>query len=208
MNEAVAPSIMGRPRDPGVDQRVTRAAIQLYGDVGWSGFTIESVAKVARVGKASIYRRWPSKETLMAYAWERQMLHVEDVDTGTARGDLIELATQMVELYAGESGRAAARVISEAAVVPALAQTLESQRRDQIGAARAIVKRAITRDELPPETPVTILLDCLVGGALLHVLTTPPQLHAPLRQNPEEVAVRLVDYLLPRGEATRTSPPA
>jgi AcrR family transcriptional regulator len=204
--EAATP--LGRPRDPGVDERVTRAAMELYGDIGWSGFTVEAVAKLARVGKASIYRRWPSAEALMTYAWEHRFTHVEDVDTGAVRGDLVELAAQMLELYVGESGRAALRVISEAATVPALAATLETQRRAQIQAARAIVRRAIERRELSSDTPVTILLDCLVGGAMLHVLSTPPERLPELRVEIPSVAARLVEFLLYNRTIGQAEPPA
>ena len=59
---------VGRPRDAGLDERVYRAALALYGRVGWSGFSIEAVAREGRVGKASIYLRWSSKAELLADA--------------------------------------------------------------------------------------------------------------------------------------------
>lgn len=43
----------GRPRDPDVDRRIIEAALQVFGLSGWSGFSMEAVARTAGVGKAS-----------------------------------------------------------------------------------------------------------------------------------------------------------
>ena len=58
----------GRPRDPGVDRRIARAALDLFADAGWAGFAMEAVARRAGVGKASLYLRWNSKEALLTDA--------------------------------------------------------------------------------------------------------------------------------------------
>ena len=58
------------------------------------------------IGKASLYLRWSSKEALLTDALSLRMARVTDVDTGTLRGDLIELAVQMLDLYAGPASRA------------------------------------------------------------------------------------------------------
>ena len=97
----------GRPRDPDVDRRVSQAALDLFGEAGWAGFAMETVARRAGVGKASLYLRWNSKEALLADAVTMRMSQVTDADTGTVRGDLTELAVQMLDLYAGPSSRAA-----------------------------------------------------------------------------------------------------
>src|SRR3954451_12445508 len=109
------PAAPGRPRDPEVDRRITQAALQVFGDAGWAGFTMETVARRAGVGKASLYLRWSSKEALLADAVTMRLARVADVDTGTLHGDLVELAHQMLEIYAGDTGRAAMRLALEAA---------------------------------------------------------------------------------------------
>ena len=95
----------GRPRDPGVDRRIARAALDLFADAGWAGFAMEAVARRAGVGKASLYLRWNSKEALLTDAVTWRLARVADVDTGTLRGDLVELATQMLDIYAGETSK-------------------------------------------------------------------------------------------------------
>jgi len=91
-----SPAQAGRPRDPDVDRRVADAAITLFGETGWAGFSVEAVAKQASVGKASIYLRWPTKEALLVEALRLRVGIIDDVDTGSLREDLIRLARQIV----------------------------------------------------------------------------------------------------------------
>ncbi|HWG02637.1 MAG TPA: helix-turn-helix domain-containing protein, partial [Trebonia sp.] len=88
----------GRPRDPELDRRIAQAALDLFGEAGWAGFAMEAVARRAGVGKASVYLRWSTKEALLTDAVTIRLTRVADVDTGTLRGDLTELAVQMLDL--------------------------------------------------------------------------------------------------------------
>src|SRR6516162_6271363 len=118
----------GRPRHPDVDRKIAQAALDLFGEAGWAGFAMDTVARRAGVGKASLYLRWNSKEALLADAVTMRMSRVTDVDTGTLRGDLTELAIQMLDLYAGPSSRAALRLSLEAGAIPGVAEHYESIR--------------------------------------------------------------------------------
>ena len=85
-----------RSLDPRVERsRVTilRAALEELGAVGYGGFTIESVAKRAGVGKSTIYRHWPDKLALIADAF-RTLHETEgpDLSTGTARERVVRVA--------------------------------------------------------------------------------------------------------------------
>ena len=186
----------GRPRDPDVDRRIAQAALDLFGEAGWAGFAMEAVARRAGVGKASLYLRWTSKETLLTDAVTMRMSRVTDADTGTLRGDLAELAAQMLDLYAGSSSRAALRLALEAEAIPGVAEYYQGIRRSHVLAARAIVRRGIERGEVAPDTPVTLLLDTLTGGAMMHVLTTPTDHKASLSRGIRTHAEQLVSFLL------------
>ncbi|WP_238019067.1 TetR/AcrR family transcriptional regulator [Dactylosporangium sp. AC04546] len=186
----------GRPRDPEVDRRIARAALDVFGDGGWAGFAMETVARRAGVGKASLYLRWSTKEALLTDAVNTGLVRVSDVDTGTLHGDLVELATQILGLYAGPSSRAALRLSLEAAAIPGVGEHYAAMRTAQIRAARAIVRRGIDRAELPATASVTMLLDTLIGGAMMHALSTPPDRRAALAADTAGHARRLVDFLL------------
>ncbi|WP_436532314.1 TetR/AcrR family transcriptional regulator [Actinoplanes sp. HUAS TT8] len=193
---SVTPAGPGRPRDPEVDRRITQAALDVFGDAGWAGFAMEPVARRAGIGKATLYLRWSSKEALLTDALTAGLPRISDVDTGTLHGDLVELATQMVGLYAGPCSKAALRLNLEAASIGGVAEHYAQLRTSQIAAARDIIRRGIDRGELPGGTSVTLLLDTLAGGAMMHALTTPPGERAALTAGAAEHARELVDFLL------------
>jgi AcrR family transcriptional regulator len=186
----------GRPRDPDVDRRVADAAIALFGEAGWAGFSVEAVAKRACVGKASIYLRWQTKEALLVDALRRRVGTIAEVDTGSLRGDLVKLACQMLDLYLGDAGRAALRLRLDGDLIPGLADQLDALQASQVLAARGIVRRGISRGEIPEGTSITLLLNTLVGGATTHVQSTPEELHDTLRAGATRYAEQLVDFLL------------
>jgi AcrR family transcriptional regulator len=195
MSTASATPLPGRPRDPGVDERVAEAAVALFGEVGWSGFNVDAVARRAGVGKASIYLRWPTKEALLAAALASRMGTIDEIDTGTTRGDLVALTRQLLGLYLGSSGRAAMRLTLDGDKIPEIQARNEAFARSQILAARAIVRRGIARGELPASTSVTVLLDTLCGGAVMHTLSTPPELRGRVAAGADAYAEELVDFV-------------
>jgi AcrR family transcriptional regulator len=179
-----------------VDRRIAQAALDLFADAGWAGFSMEAVARRAGVGKASLYLRWTTKEALLADAVTWRLGRVADVDTGTLRGDLVELATQVLDIYAGDTGRAAMRLTLEAASIPGMAEHGAAMRQAQARSAKAIVRRGIRRGEAAPGTSAALLLNTLTGGAMMLALSTPEERRADLARNTGARARRLVDFLL------------
>lgn len=188
--------VSGRPRDPGLEPRVHRAACRVYGRLGWSGFTIDAVAREAGVGKASIYLRWPERRSLLVDALVAELVHDSAVDTGTLRGDLLVLVRGYLSSYLGELKDAALRMTTEAPLTPELRETWEQWRALQVGAARATVRRGIARGELKPDSSVTLVLDTLLGAALMHALVSPEELGDRGAFDIEHYASELVNFVL------------
>jgi AcrR family transcriptional regulator len=186
----------GRPRDPAVEERVIDAALSLFGDAGWAGFNLEAVARGAGASKPSLYLRWSSKEELLDTALERRIAPSFIADTGSLKGDLSHLARALLDLYLGEHGRAALRLMLEGDVVDAVRPRFEALQRSQIRAARTIVERAVERKQLPADTSVTLLLDTLCGGAIMHAVGTPPSRRASVAANAAEYVEELVEFLV------------
>ena len=201
----------GRPRDPDVDRRVAQAAVAQFGEAGWQGFSVEAVARRAGVGKASIYLRWPTKSELLLDALKSSLGRIEDIARDTVRDDLLELTRHLMASYQGDVGAAFLRMTVEARQIPGVAEHWESLKQQQILAARAIVRRAIARGELPEGTSVTLLLDTLCGAASMHAQAAPAALRPAQQARAEEYAASLVDYVLaaasaaPRTRETHTS---
>lgn len=186
----------GRPRDPMLERRVQDAAVRLYGRVGWAGFTIDAVAREARVGKSSIYLRWPDNTALLLDTLQARIDVPYDVDTGSVRGDLLVLARSIFSLLTGDAGDALLRLSAEARLVPELAPRWEEFMAGNVTAMRNITRRAVTRDDLPADTPMTLLLDALFGGLLMQCLTTPPSRMTKLARDADNYTAGLVDLVL------------
>lgn len=182
----------GRPRDPDLERRVHDAVLAVYWETGWAGFTLDAVARRARVGRAALYSRWSSKAELLVEALEARSPLPVPVDTGTVRGDLVELARQLLDGYTGPGGLVTLRAALEARVHPDLLASLaETLNRSRLLTAREIVRRGIRRGELPAATPTTLLLELVTGAVLSHVLFA-----SATRSADDGYAERLVEVVL------------
>lgn len=187
---------VGRPRDAGLDDRVYQAALAVYGRQGWSGFSIEAVAREARVGKASIYLRWSSKADLLGAALNSFISDPSALDTGSLRSDLITLGMTSVEAGFGPHADAFLRLHGEAQHVPDLSDRWATLSHRQVKTARAMVRRAIARGELPADAPVTLLLDAVFGGILMNAIAAPPHLREKAKADAPSHLEALVDLVL------------
>jgi AcrR family transcriptional regulator len=172
--------LRGRPRSEKARKAILAAAAELLLARGLSAVSMDAVAERAGVSKATIYRWWPTKETLAldALYTEWAPAHPSPRDTGSLRGDLLALLRPWARLTSSRPyGRVIAALITEAQTDPVFAaeyrQRVVEPRRDQ---ARAVFRRAIERGEIPPDTNIEVALD-LLYGPLYHRLLHG---HAPL----------------------------
>ncbi len=78
-----------------LERAILDAALEQLSTVGWNGLTMEGVAAGAQTGKAAVYRRWPSKEDLVADALRAGLPRFDSApDLGSVREDLLELCRQ------------------------------------------------------------------------------------------------------------------
>ena len=101
---------VGRPREPRADRAILTAALELIAEHGVQALRVDDVASQAGVGKASIYRRYRSKDQLVTEAVGA--LVDEEIaipDSGSTRHDLLVLMREAVALYSG--GTLAARLM-------------------------------------------------------------------------------------------------
>lgn len=89
---AGAPRRAGRPRDESRDADILEAARVELAERGYDRMTMAGVAARASAGKATVYRRWPSKADLVIDSMvcaAQAAIGIEDVpDTGSLQGDL------------------------------------------------------------------------------------------------------------------------
>jgi AcrR family transcriptional regulator len=158
----------GRPRDAGADEAIMLASVEVLAEKGPAGFTVDAVAARAGCGKATIYRRWPSRANLLLDTAHRMGLEPALVDTGSLRDDLVQIMTQLgTKLRDTAAGRILPGVIAEAAVNPEMREVLGRFIRDRRSRPREAVQRGVDRGELPSDTDVELLLDVL-GGTVFY----------------------------------------
>ncbi|MFE1231980.1 TetR/AcrR family transcriptional regulator [Streptomyces sp. NPDC058745] len=102
-----------RRRGPVLERAILEATLEQLSTVGWSGLTMEGVAAGAQTGKAAVYRRWPSKEDLVADALRTALPTVEGPDLGNVRDDLYELCRRVRDAMYSRLGFALRAVIHE-----------------------------------------------------------------------------------------------
>src|SRR5258706_1007760 len=88
----------GRPRDGRVDRAIVTAALEVMAESGISELRMDEVAARAGVGKAAIYRRFESKDEMVAAAIGTLVSEIVVPDTGSTRADLVELMRESVVL--------------------------------------------------------------------------------------------------------------
>src|SRR5262249_55546407 len=62
-------AVRHRRRGEALEGAIYDAVVDELAEIGYAAFTIESVAARAHTGKASIYRRWPTKQDLVVAAF-------------------------------------------------------------------------------------------------------------------------------------------
>ncbi len=173
---AVPEARRGRPRDPAVVERVLRAAAELLFEVGFEHTTIDEVARRAGVAKATVYRRWASKDDLTREAVAGLLDYsVPLPDTGTLEGDLRAAYTASVRLVDRPGGPAWVRTVAqECAREPRIAQLVNQGIEARTQAARALLDRAVARGEARPGVDVRQLIDLIEGRLLSRALGYQP----------------------------------
>jgi AcrR family transcriptional regulator len=169
---------LGRPRNPVVDQAIVRAALELFIEHGVAGASIEKIAKRAGVAKTSIYRRWSSREALLAQAIEvaRDATgYTIDVIDHTAPRDFVRLLVEACEVIARpEIRKLMARLIGSVPDYPGLMQVYRETY--YLPRRRAFVRaleRAQAAGLLAADIDFETIADMLIG-ALMYRLLIPP----------------------------------
>ncbi|MEU1370915.1 TetR/AcrR family transcriptional regulator [Streptomyces sp. NPDC005803] len=156
----------GRPRRQDVDDRVLRAAVIELAATGFGAFSPVAVARRAGVAKGTVYLRWPTREQLALDAVAAVSERIEDVDTGTLRGDLLALADRIHAVVEGAHGQLLMRFYLESAIYPELYGRYEREVVEQrLTVVMAAVHRAAARGEARVGTDAQAVAEALTGGA-------------------------------------------
>ena len=164
----------GRPRSAIADEAIREAAVDLFAEHGFEGFSVEDVADHAGVSKATVYRRYPSKVDLIVEA--ASCLAADEItfpDSGNLRDDVRGLARSLVETFkTSPAGRVMPVMAFERKRYPELDAGYRRFLADRKTRTRRLLQRAIERGELPPDTDVAVMGSMLVGPIFHRLMIT------------------------------------
>jgi AcrR family transcriptional regulator len=199
------------PRSDGtcdVDPRVERsrrvileATLDELGEVGYGAFTVEGVARRAGVGKATVYRHWPGKLSLVADA-------IEHLRQPPAVGHDGPLRDRIVQLL-----RSLAVMVSDSRWAQCMPAIIDAAGRDDAvrefhhrfsAECRSVLVDLLDTGrrtgELPAELDPDLACEVLAGPIFYRKLMTPEPF-------PPELVDAVVDRVLPElrpGPVTRS----
>jgi AcrR family transcriptional regulator len=163
----------GRPRSGRAHRAILDAARELLVEGGFADLRLEHVAARAGVGKATIYRRWPSKEALaLELLLELAAPHIAVRETGDTRGELLAAVTNaMRALTDTPFGPVIRALLSQIAINPSLGDPFRSS---VVQARRAevarVIARGVGRGDLRAGVDVEVATELLVGPVYFRLM--------------------------------------
>jgi AcrR family transcriptional regulator len=189
-HRAVPSLHVGRPRDGRIDSEVVSAVLNALKRGGYRAVTIDGIARCVGRARSSLYRRWPSKRHLVAYAVVSVMGDNPAADTGSIRKDLETAVNTLLRAFVGPLGRALAGLVADMAQDVSLARII---RRQVLGRRRKSMREALERAQVRGEVKhgldVELVLDMLTGPFYFRTLFR----HARITR---QTTRRVVDHVL------------
>jgi AcrR family transcriptional regulator len=163
----------GRPRSERAHQAILTAARELLIEEGFASLRLEHVAARAGVGKATIYRRWASKEAL-AQDLLTQLAgpHIEVPDSGNTRDEMLAAVTNpMRAVTETDFGPVIKAMLSQIASNPRVGDpfraTVVEARRAEI---TKVIERGVARGDLRPDADPGVATELLVGPVYFRLM--------------------------------------
>ncbi len=169
----ISPRLRGRPRSERAHRAILDAALELLVTEGFERLRLEHVAGRAGVGKATIYRRWSSKEALVQELLaELAAPHLGIEATGNTRQELLAAVTNAMRAVTETPfGPVIRAVLSQIALDPKLGDpfraTVVQRRRAEI---KEVIARGVQRGDLRPDSDPEVATELLVGPVYFRLM--------------------------------------
>jgi AcrR family transcriptional regulator len=177
----------GRQRSEESEGAILTATLNLLMEKPLRDITIEEIARKAGVGKATIYKWWPSKAYVALDAFLRKMNRmVPTPDTGSAEKDFKEQLQSLIAFYTSPTGHIFGQFIAEGQSDKEFAELFRARflrpRREGVG---VIFDRAVARGEINPHLDRELVLDLIYGPSIFRLMVE----HAPLNREVAEAMI-------------------
>jgi AcrR family transcriptional regulator len=151
---------------PAVTDALTRALFEEWARVGYGALSLEAVARRAGVGKAALYRRWPSKLAMVSERLEQVGVDLAEApDTGSLAGDVRALLKSVRRLLRHPLVR---RILPDLHAEMSRSPELSRAVRERTQVARraraaTVFQRAIARGEVPLDFDTELANDAIAS---------------------------------------------
>ncbi len=177
----------GRQRSEASEEAILTATLSLLKEKPLRDITIEEIARKAGVGKATIYKWWPSKAYVALDAFLKKMNRmVPTPDTGSVESDFREQLYSLISFYTSPTGRIFSQFLAEGQSDKELAALFRERflkpRREAVG---VIFDRGVKRGEIGRNVDRELVLDLIYGPAILRLLVG----HAPLDRRASDAMI-------------------
>lgn len=159
-------------RSARVRQAVLDAAFAELGEKGYRGLSIEAVALRSGVAKTTVYRRWPTRDELVADALDSRSDRNDAVpDTGSLRGDLKEFCEGVSAKLTSNHGKAMLKsLVAAVDQSPEIVETVQRFWRERRDVGAQLIERWIERGALRPGTDADLVVEAILAPIYLRVL--------------------------------------
>jgi AcrR family transcriptional regulator len=164
----------GRPRSEKTEKAILAAAYKLLMEDGFQSVTVDSIAKEAGVSKATIYKWWPNKASVVAdsfFAAAQQRIHTPD--TGSVEKDLLLQLGNLSDFLETDRGRVITELIAQGQFDQDVANAYRTRyfapRRLE---AREILQRGLDRGELKKDMNIELSIDLIFAPLFYRMLVT------------------------------------
>ncbi|QDK39364.1 TetR/AcrR family transcriptional regulator [Bdellovibrio sp. NC01] len=159
-------AVLGRKRDPKLDETILESTLDILAEKGFDSMTMDMVAARAKSGKATLYRRWPSKPELVRDALIFMSKGSVDIEHLPDSGNLKEDLLAIVKPYSSEHGHRKIRVLSGLGSFFSEHQKNADEAMAGIfspwtNANRTLMQRAIARGELSKNANIDLACEII-----------------------------------------------
>lgn len=157
----------GRPRDRQIDGAVITATLEMLNEVGYSGLSLEKVAKRAGTSRPAIYRRWAGRAQLALAAIAARLDVPTPPDTGCTLCDIAESFNVFLIAYRTLRPDVLSALHADCSPDPELRERyLETVVEPSRRAVERTLDRAVSRGDLRSDMDRELMLDLV--GSLVH----------------------------------------
>lgn len=153
-----------RPRSLASEQAILKATLQILMKEGYAGLTLDRVAVLAKSSKATIYRRWRTKEHLILAVFGQLPMLVPAAGKNLEE-ELTAMFAQFGRIMQGSPLKGVLPMLAAECVDnPELSEALKQVNEQRRGPVRTVLRRAIERRELAADTDIELAIDVIQGA--------------------------------------------